>query len=80
MSKFLKTWCNQTVLGREFGLSALAVGRILSQHQLKDMVTGEATEKALSEGYARPLPFGDTPFFLWNIKKCKAILERSITH
>jgi hypothetical protein len=44
--KFNQIWSNQTNLGKRFGLSAIAVGKILVKEGLKDQKTKSATEKA----------------------------------
>jgi len=68
--KFNQIWSNQTNLGKKFGLSAIAVGKILVKEGLKDQKTKSATEKALNEGYAKSTPLKDgTPYFMWNIEK-----------
>lgn len=48
--RFGDLWKNQTELGKKFGLSAIAVGKILTERGLKDGKA--ATKKALDEGYA----------------------------
>jgi len=40
--KFTQIWSNQTDLGKKFGISAVAVGKILIQHELKDPQTKQA--------------------------------------
>lgn len=73
---FSKVWVNQTNLGRLFGLSAIAVGKILTSHGLKD--GGGATSKALSEGWATSTPLKDgTPFFMWNRDRCAELMGKS---
>ena len=73
--KFRNTWNNQTELGKHFGISAVKVGKILTEHGLKDSKTKQATQKALDEGYAKSTPLKDgTPHYLWNIDKIRAIL------
>ena len=68
--KFNQIWSNQTDLGKRFGLSAIAVGKLLVEEGLKDQKTKLATEKALNEGYAKSTPLKDgTPYFMWNIEK-----------
>jgi hypothetical protein len=73
--KFNQAWKNQTDLGKRFGLSAIAVGKILSEKGLK---TGrDATQKALDEGYATSTPLKDgTPFYLWNTSKVSGIIGK----
>jgi hypothetical protein len=43
--KFNQVWINQTDLGKKFGLSAVNIGKILIEHQLKDPKSGGATQK-----------------------------------
>ena len=63
--KFDQIWSNQTDLGKRFGLSAIAVGKLLVEEGLKDQKTKLATEKALNEGYAKSTPLKDgTPYFM----------------
>jgi hypothetical protein len=40
---------NQTNLGKRFGLSAIAVGKLLVGECMKDQKTKSATEKAINE-------------------------------
>lgn len=69
-------WSNQTELGKRFGISAIEVGKILIEHNLKDPKTKQATSKALSEGYANATPLKDgTHHYLWNIQKIQSILS-----
>ena len=49
--KFTQIWSNQTNLGKKFGLSAIAVGKLLVGEGLKDPKTKLATKKALEEGF-----------------------------
>jgi hypothetical protein len=73
--KFSDLWKNQTELGKLFGLSSIAVGKILSEHGLKD--GKQATKKALDEEYATFTPLKDgTPFYLWNTSKVSQIISR----
>jgi hypothetical protein len=66
--KFGDQWKNQTELGKRFGLSSIAVGKILSEHGLKE--GKQATKKAIDEKYAIFTPLQDgTPFYLWNVTK-----------
>lgn len=45
-------WCNQTQLGFAFNLSAIKVGKELVNIDLKDMTTGEPTQKSFDQGLA----------------------------
>ena len=78
--KFDQIWKNQTELGKKFGISAIAVGKILTEHGLKDQQTKQATQRALDEGYAESTPLKDgTPYFMWNIRKVKQIIAQEHT-
>jgi len=75
--KFNQIWSNQTNLGKKFGLSAIAIGKLLVEEGLKDQKTKLATKKALDEGYAKNTPLKDgTPYFMWNIKKVRPLIEK----
>lgn len=73
--KFRDIWANQTTIGKRFGLSAVAVGQVLKDAGLKDPVTGDATPRALAEGFAVATPLKDgTAFFLWHAEKVGALI------
>ena len=73
--KFNQLWSNQTNLGKKFGLSGIALGKILVQHGLKDPETKLATKKAVDDGWARSTPMKDgTPFFMWSSEKVGSLL------
>jgi len=73
--KFRDIWVNQTMLGKAFNLSAVAIGKKLKELELRQ-ADGTPTEKALSEGYCTATPLKDgTPFFLWHKKKVKQLLQ-----
>ena len=75
--KFKNNWSNQTGLGKKFGLSAIAVGKILIESGLKDSATKLATSKALSEGWAKSTPLKDgTPYFMWNTEKLNVLISK----
>jgi len=75
--KFTQMWSNQTNLGKKFGLSAIAVGKLLVGEGLKDPTTKLATKKALEEGYAKSTPLKDgTPYFMWSINKIRPLIEK----
>ena len=75
--KFSQIWSNQTDLGKKFGLSAIAVGKILIEHGLKDLQTKYATEKALTSGYAKSTPLKKgTPYFMWNYQMVKSLIQQ----
>jgi hypothetical protein len=75
--KFKDIWVNQSTLGKEFNLSAVAIGKKLKELELR-RADGTPTAKALSEGYCRAAPLKDgTPFFLWHKRKVKHLLQAS---
>jgi len=75
--KFRDEWGNQTKLGKIFGFSAIKVGKILVEHNLKMPNTKEATQKALNEGYAKFTPLKDgTSHYMWNIKKVQELISQ----
>src|SRR6266849_2292656 len=70
--KFTDVWANQTYLGKQFGLTAIAMGKEL---RLQDE-DGNPTEQALSEGYCTSTPLKDgTPFFMWNGQKIEELMR-----
>lgn len=79
MSKkgFKKIWKTQTELGQQFGISAIAVGKILKKHHLKNE-ENIPTNKAIEEQYVHTVEDsqGNT-FYLWNIKT-KQIIQQEI--
>lgn len=78
--KFNQIWSNQTNLGKRFGLSAIAVGKLFVEVGLKDSKTKLATKKAIDEGYAKDTPLKDgTPYFMWNIEKVRPLIEEDHT-
>ena len=75
--KFNQMWSNQTNFGKKFGLSAIAVGKLLIEAGLKDPITKQATEKAISEGYAKSTPLKDgTPYFMWSIEEVRPLIAK----
>ena len=75
--KFNQEWCNQTELGKKFGISAIEVGKLLAEYELRDLSTKSATEKAIKDEYAKFTPLKDgTPFYMWNIRKCKKLISQ----
>lgn len=76
MKKFNQIWTNQTKLGEKFGLSAIAIGKLLIEHGLKDSQTKLATSKAIDEEYAKATPLKDgTLYFMWNIDKVYKLIN-----
>ena len=77
VNKFNRVWSNQTNLGKIFGLSAVAIGKILIEHGLKDHKSGQATLEAIEGGYAKSTPLkSGTPFFMWNLNKVKNLIGK----
>lgn len=75
--KFNQEWCNQTELGKKFGISAIEVGKLLAKYGLRDLSTKSATEKAINDEYAKFTPLKDgTQFYMWNIRKCKKLISQ----
>lgn len=76
--KFNKIWANQTEIGRQYGLSSIAVGKLLMEHGLRDRTTKAATPDALNNGIAQFTPLADgTPFFMWNREKIGQIIQKT---
>lgn len=76
-SAFANTWVNQTNLGKHFGMSAIAIGKKLTELGLKGP-DKQPTQRALSEEFCRATPLKDgTPFFMWNKKKVAELLRSS---
>ncbi len=75
--KFTQIWKSQTDIGKLYSLSAIALGKILLKHGLKDKHSKEATKKAVTEGYAilTPLKNGQI-FYMWNLKKIIPLIEQ----
>ncbi len=73
--KFTEIWANQTDLGKQFGLSAIAMGKKLKELGLRDE-DGNPTTLALGNGYCTPTPLKDgTPFFLWNRQQVEELMQ-----
>lgn len=73
--KWTDVWANQTTLGKQFGLSAPAMGKKLKELGLRGE-NGHPTEQALSEGYCVSTPLKDgTPFFRWNRQKTAELMR-----
>ncbi len=73
--KFTDVWANQTNLGNQFGLTAIAMGKKLKELRLRGE-DGNPTEQALSEGYCTSTPLMDgTPFFMWNRQKIEELMR-----
>jgi hypothetical protein len=73
--RFPDVWANQTTLGKQFGLSAPAMGKKLKELGLRSE-EGHPTERALSEGYCTSTPLKDgTPFFMWNRRQVEELMR-----
>jgi hypothetical protein len=73
--KFADIWANQTNLGKQFGLSAITMGKKLKELRLRGE-DGNPTEQALSGGYCKLTPLKDgTPFFMWNRQKIEELMQ-----
>ena len=75
-NNWARTWVSQTDLGREFGLSSIAIGKHLSTLGLKE--GREASARALAEGLAVSAPLSNgVQNFRWNRERCVALLSES---
>src|SRR5215831_4718591 len=73
--KFTDIWANQTDLGKQFGLSAIAMGKKLKELGLRGE-DGNPTTLALGNGYCIPTPLKDgTPFFMWNRQQVEELMQ-----
>jgi hypothetical protein len=73
--KFTEIWANQTELGKQFGLSAIAMGKKLKELGLRGE-DGNPTPLALCNGYCTPTPLKDgTPFFMWNRQQVEELMQ-----
>ena len=75
-TKFSDIWVNQTVLGKQFGLSAIAMGKQLKELGLRSNETGTPTQEAIDNGFCKSTPLKDgTPFFMWNKAKVAELMQ-----
>ena len=73
--KFTDLWANQTNLGKQFGLTAIAMGKKLKELGLRGE-DGNPTVRALVEDYCTSTPLKDgTPFFMWNRQKVGELMR-----
>ncbi|QBD78637.1 hypothetical protein EPA93_22650 [Ktedonosporobacter rubrisoli] len=73
--KFHDIWVNQSRLGDEFNMSAIAMGKKLKELGLRQP-DGTPTPKALEEGYCTSTPLKNgTPFYMWHRGKVKTLLQ-----
>lgn len=67
-NKWAKTWVSQTDIGHTYGLSAIKVGRVLTELGLKDKAG--ATQRAIDGGFAVSTPLADgTQHWRWHKAK-----------
>lgn len=72
--KFADVWVNQTTLGKQFGLSAIAMGKKLKELGLRSD-DGNPTTLALGNGYCTPTPLKDgTPCYMWNRQQVEELM------
>ena len=75
--RFRDMWVNQTELGQHFGISAVAVGKKLTEFGLRN-AEKEPSELAQTEEYCHFTPMKDgTPFYLWNKEKVAALFRQA---
>jgi hypothetical protein len=73
--KFKQTYTNLTDLGKQFGLSAVAIGKKLKELGLRQ-VDGTPDPRALEDGTAKFTPLADgTPHYMWNRRKVAELIE-----
>ena len=73
--KFTDVWANQTDLGKQFGLSAVAMGKKLKELGLRGEDSNPTT-LALGTGYCIPTPLKDgTPFYMWNRQQVEELMQ-----
>jgi hypothetical protein len=73
--KFADVWANQTTLGKQFGLSPLAMGKKLKDLGLRGE-DGTPTPFAIGNGYCTPTPLRDgMPFFMWNRQQVEELMQ-----
>ena len=76
-NKFKQTWGTQTEIGRNFGFSAIKVGKLLKEWGLRDE-NGNPTEKSQNENFCRKVEKKDgTLFYLWHKSKINQMLSNS---
>jgi hypothetical protein len=73
--KFADVWANQTNLGKQFGLSAIAMGKKLKELGLRSE-DGNPTAQAICQGYCTSTPLKEgTPFFMWNRQQVEELMQ-----
>lgn len=72
---YTDAWANLTTLGKQFGLSATAMGRKLKTLGLR-CEDGYPTKQAFVDGYCIPTLLKDgISFFMWNRQKTEALMR-----
>jgi hypothetical protein len=72
---FKQTYTNLTDLGKQFGLSAVAIGKKLKELGLRQ-ADGTPDPRALEDGTAKFTPLADgTPHYMWNRHKVAELVE-----
>ena len=72
---FAKTYTNLTELGKQFGLSAVAIGKKLKEMGVRQ-TDGTPDPRALEDGTAKFTPLADgTPHYMWNGRKVAELIE-----
>lgn len=75
-NKFKMIWKTQSEIGVVFGISAIAVGKHLTNLGLKD---GNPTELAISSGFVHKVTDKrGQDFFMWNLSKVKDIFTEKL--
>lgn len=75
-NKFKMIWKTQSEIGVVFGISAIAVGKHLTNLGLKD---GNPTELAISSGFVHKVTDKrGQDFFMWNLSKVKDIFAEKL--
>lgn len=76
-NKFKDIWSNLTNLGKQYGFSAIKMGKKLKELGLRNE-QGNPTEKALSEGFTKSTPLKDgTMFYMWHKSKISALMKEN---
>ena len=74
---FRDNWASQTDIGKRYGMSAIAVGKVLAEHGLRDATTRLATPKALTDGWCVETPLqSGAMHYMWAIGKVRDLLGR----
>jgi len=75
--RFRDTWVNQTRLGQQFGISAITIGKKLTDLDLRGK-DKQPTSQAIEEGFCKFTPMKNgTPFFLWNADRVAILLRKN---